>query len=188
MLTHHNMNSLKKELKVAGIAILFGIFWFIALPVVSNKASLFEDSRLYRDVVGLTPFKDVEITSTRVFNEGTNWIEIEGSFVKVRCTKTDLDSAWTRGPDQVLHPATVNFSLEANETPSNRPPSGDRLYFGPWEIYSLISEPESAVLFVTHVCPEGPTTNMVFEVPWVTDPTPHIEDVNNTLQPYRESN
>lgn len=178
MVTH----SLKREAWPFFVAIVAGIAWFVGMPFVGDIMDKYRESRTYRDAANLTPFADVQIFRTTTGEFGTNVIAVEGVFRKVRCEKVS-DSVWTRGPDGILYAAVLDVSLEAAGTPSNRPPSKSLAYFGPWLIYSLIPDPASALFFATHECPEGRTTNLVFELPWETTKDPHPIEVFGTEEP-----
>lgn len=121
-----------------------------------------EESRLYRDVANLTPFKSVEIEKVSVSG---STMTVWGSFEKVRCTKTG-HHAYTRRDSGQNHLADFSAADEHPLTPANRPKTGRSEPFGPWVITSSIADPAYASFYPVHKCNGIIQSDRFFELPW----------------------
>ena len=135
----------------------------LTYAVVQNSWHRVEETRFYRDLVGSTPFQDVEIDRTEVSDDGQT-LRVWGSFRKSRCDKFD-HAAYTRKIDG--HRWLARFSTEEGPLQKYSRPAGRfSETFGPWVITSMIKDPDYALFVPYHSCPEGVQTNLFFEVPW----------------------
>ena len=129
-----------------GLATLFVIQNF----AVTN--SHIKQSRMYRDIMGQTPFYDVEVYSSVVSSTG---IIVQGEMKKRRCEFGSL-VAYTLYAVSANKRTYVDTSVEDNRsnTKGNRPPSKDAQSWGPWRIVSLgVPSPDGWEIYVTHTCP-----------------------------------
>ncbi len=124
----------------------------------------FEQSRLYRDWVGITPFRSVQIEAATV-RAGS--IAVMGTLIKQRDCEIVGRSVWVRDSNGTLRAATFQSGPVPGLPPVKRYVSGDRQSFGP-----IIITPEGdfvptgAVMFATHDCPDGRQSNVFFDVEW----------------------
>lgn len=140
-------------------------FWWVLIPamwgMLLTKDQIAE-SRAYRDLLGLTPFKNVHVTYALVDGDS---IVVQGDLVKVRCDKL-VAIAYTRYNGHPVQVARFYVDDEPEGTPPNRPAMEDAQAFGPWRIVSRIPSPDRASLVTIHKCPEGTSSNVVFDIPF----------------------
>lgn len=146
------------EVRFLMFGTLIGLFIYVLIPL----HLIVQDTRFYRDTMGMTAFRGVTIDRTEV--HGSDFM-VSGSFIKVRCTKIE-HAAYTRDRNGVLWPAEFDPSAQPAGTPESRPESGFPMQFGPWRITARHPGPVEAVFYVRHDCPEGPKWAMFFSLPW----------------------
>lgn len=137
-------------------------FWpFLVLLAFAYPMA--ERTQWFRDLTGITPFKDVAVEAARVEN-GEIWVR---GAITIRPSK----SSCTRGPIDVYTslnggpwvPAEFR-TQEPLGTPQDRPPGTQS--FGWWIIKSHIEAPDHAAMYVTHYCGQEKQTNRVFSIDW----------------------
>lgn len=153
----HTKAALKKSKVPLGI--MFLAMCFALYPAIWVNLS---ESRFYRDLMNLTPFKRVEIH--KVVIEGDT-MTIWGALQKVRCTKVG-GHAYTQGADGYNYLAQFSPADEHPLTPENRPTTGRAELFGPWFIISVIPNPERASFYPVHRCNGILENNVFFDTPW----------------------
>lgn len=153
----HTRTALKKSKIPAAIMVVA-----FALAIYPAAMTHIEESRAYRNVMNLTPFKDVDIHKVVVDGDTmTVW----GSFEKVRCGKV-AHHAYTRGDEGYNHHAQFSSADESFLTPENRPKTGHPEFFGPWKITSSIPNPARASFYPVHRCDGIIESNLFFDLPW----------------------
>lgn len=122
---------------------------FVFAEINSNIHHL-ESKRWYRDLTGLTPYKDVKVYSQTVSEDG---IAITGELTKMRCYFNRLYAYVTFNNGRVKRRV---FMLDANGvvmTPvngSNRPASKVPEAFGPWTISNGGFQPDGWEIYTRH--------------------------------------
>lgn len=152
-----------RELPWTPIIILLWVAFYALAPVWAS----FTESRTYRDLVRLTPFHDVTIE--RVEIDG-NSLKIWGSLIKDRCQRVEV-TAWARDAKGFLRLAEFRSGEAQDGRPINRPVSPNAQLFGPWIITPYGDfKPAGALMFISHSCPEGLVSNLVFDIAWEEAP------------------
>lgn len=129
-----------------------------AIYVVSQSPWM--ERRPVRDALGITAFHHVKILSKAT---DARSMTVTGSMIKRRCNKVG-HTVYTLH-DGVMRVAVFS-TIEAPETPPNRPSSRMAQYFGPWVITARHDNPEAAAMFTVHRCPDGLQHNLVFLLNW----------------------
>lgn len=139
-------SSYRLEMIVVGLIVAMSVI----NPIVKTQWELFEETRFYRDLAGLTPFRSVIIEKVTIEN---NEITISGTLVKQRDCEIVVRSAWARDWNGVLRRATVIIGGKENPPPIKRPVSDEPQAMGPITIRPDGDfVPQDAVLFLTHEC------------------------------------
>jgi hypothetical protein len=146
--------------------ILIVVFSLVAI-FAQTFIHKFEEERWYRDLVGISAAKDIEVQRAEIVDDGKS-IVVAGVLTKVHCEKLKgSDAAYTQDINGVWHPAVFDPSAEFPETPFNRPHNDAPEAFGPWKITSLVTNPQRARFWVSHkFCPEKTIPLLVFDIPW----------------------
>lgn len=146
-------------------------FFIIAISVIAILAQAVNDrldeERWYRDLVGLSAAKNIEVMRAEVIEDGKA-IVVAGILTKVQCVKTPgSDAAYTQDVKGIWHPAVFDGSAEFPGTQFNRPSNAAPEAFGPWKITSLTPNPQRARFWVSHnQCPDKTIPLLVFDIPW----------------------
>lgn len=149
----------KKELRVWAAAIPLMIVY---VAVIAPMVSRLDESRIWRDLTGKTPFRSVIITSVTATSLE---ITLAGTLVKSRdCLALGAPIAQVMKDGRAL-PASF-IAREHDGTPASRPPSPEPQEWGPWIIVSPTDWPDRARLYRTHNCGGEIQTNTVFDIPW----------------------
>jgi len=121
------------------------------------------DTRMWRDITGVTPFTDVVITRVETSeHELTVW----GTLIKQRDCQTFALPIAQVVVDGVQWPAEFIIG-ESPSQPSSRPVSAYPQEFGPWTIRTEMSWPDLARMYRTHNCDGEFQTNEVFSQEWI---------------------
>ena len=144
--------------------------WIIAVLVVliylPGIYITLEESRTYRDLIGITPFYRVQIADQVLVPDG---ILVSGSMIKRRCEFDGLSAYVTTAAGRFR--AQVNTRPEDRLRPTgNRPPSPDAQLWGPWLISAdvMLHEITAWEIYARHICPEnnGVSDNLFARGPW----------------------
>lgn len=141
--------------------------------IVAPQWQQFKETRTYRDLAGITPFKDVEVFGTTL--DGTGLLA-NGSMVKVRC---DFDkdqglTAYVTLENGLSYRFPVDTSVEdARGVVGNRPVSGKAEAWGVWKIWynGGLGRAVSWEIHAPHIrCPGIPETqtNLFASGEWAT--------------------
>lgn len=155
------MDSLKQAMRQNGpFVVVAGLLCILAAmqPVFERIG----ESRLWRDLTGQTPFRDVRITSVSATELE---ITLSGTFVKARDCRTVGSAVAQVIVEGVAYPADFRVG-ETAATPPSRPVGSHPQVFGPWIITSPISWPDEARMYRTHNCGGRIQTNEVFAIAW----------------------
>lgn len=151
----------------------FALLLVAAWPVILKQTT---ETRVYRDIRGYTPFRDVVIYWTKEI-EGN--LMLAGRFEKLSCNYVQLDGYITHA-DGHRGRAHVDTEMEDEFRPSgNRVATGQQDEFGPWLLlrpYAPLpmlpfGDPVYWEIYASHNdCAYGPETqtNLFAEGDWVT--------------------
>ena len=132
-----------------------------------------KEGRFYRDIMGITPFKHVNVFGTVL---EPNRIIITGSMVKVRCVfNQDMGlTAYVQTENGLWHRFPVDTSVEdLRGVTGDRPPNPSAQSWGPWAIYYSggLGHAVQWEIYAPHKdCPDEPETqtNLFAAGPWMT--------------------
>jgi len=127
-----------------------------------NIALFITESRIWRDLTWQTPFRNVIVDAVQI--EGDT-LYVWGSLRKVRCKREGV-IAYVKDAQGNLWLADFSSDENLSGPTLDRPVSSDQQRFGAWSIRSPIQAPKTVQLYAYHICPEGRTSNLVFELPW----------------------
>ena len=132
-------------------------------PYLSARLS---QDRWYRDLTGLTPFRDVQVYGSATEQDG---IVVWGEMVKERCWFRSL-TGYVYFDDRLRRRVRIDTSVEdARSTTGNRPPSPLAETWGPWKLVWKGDTPTRWEIFAAHDrCPTGPVVqqNLFASGPW----------------------
>lgn len=148
---------LREDLRAWSIAGLV-----VAAGVLHLQWHRVTDSRVWRDLTGVTPFSDVRVLSV---SATALEIVLSGTLVKDRdCSAFGSAVAYVMVSGVALPAA---FSVrEGPAVPPSRPPGPDPQAWVPWVITSPVAWPDRARVYRTHVCAGEYQTNLVLDVAW----------------------
>jgi len=152
--------------------LIMGVVAAVIIMIGSIFVPLVQETRTYRDVVGITPFHGVRVYGSELNAEKTA-ITIYGELIKRRCTFEEL-IAYVVDESGLRHIAVLDTTPE-NAGEVNRPPSKVAESWGPWEI-SVGGEdgeivPVAWQIFAAHTQCDSPPYNQInlfADGPWVT--------------------
>ena len=157
-------------------AILSNAPLFLAILLISiivvwpNIEARLAESRTYRDLAGLTPFSQVEVTAAVAIDRGA---AVSGVMRKDRCSFSHgAQVAYVTFSDKPRKRTIVDMTPEDETTGivgQSRPPSGDLESWGPWVIVWRGPTPAGWQIFVDHEdCPSPPfdQTNLFAAGEW----------------------
>lgn len=134
--------------------------------------------RWARDLLGLTPFREVVVTDAQLVPAG---LMVRGTYVKVRCQFVPGSVVgyleYAEGPDHFVPVDTA----PRDDMPVlyNHPPSPRAQAWGPWLILRVGTLPVRWAIYISHVCPgeDIPQTNEIAHGAWtgtLPDPPPGL--------------
>lgn len=142
-----------------GLIASVGIFLLILGHVYWAQ---WQTSRSYRNLMGQTPFTDVQFTATKT---AADMMSVEGTFMKVRdCLLFGFPTVLVEQDSQAWPALIANINTDPRTY--RRPMADIAQRFGPWIIESPIDNPERLVVYVTHVCDGEYQTNVFLSTPW----------------------
>lgn len=157
--TTKNQDDYKVLIVGAVIAVMILIFQFTSFMV--------REERWYRDMMGLTPFHSIVVTSQTVDEEEQS-ITVTGVMVKHRCEFKSLQGYIITETSR--HRVFVNTRPEDILTGvvGSRPPSNKLETWGPWLItFAVLPQfadqmPIGYEIWSDHECPEDPASQNLF--------------------------
>ena len=154
--------------------LIFGVLAAIllmTLPAIGRVVHL-DSQRWYRDIMGITPFYDVEVLYAK---SDDKTVAVGGYMIKDRCV-FDYFTGYITDSHGIRHPVRVDDSPEAAltgvESGVSRPPSDTAEAWGPWTLTTTqnIDRPTGWEIYVDHKeCPSPPLkqSNLFASGPWV---------------------
>lgn len=155
-----------------------GLAAMFVLQNVAHTTPQIMESRVYRDFVNLTPFKNVIVSETKIENGD---LYLAGSMVKVRCVFDEEGkglTAYAIYEDQDNTRVLIETSLEdAQGVKGNRPPNPESQTWGAWRLVlpQFRPTPDGYQIIAGHWCPQYSADGKVILDPATMEPVLKFE-------------